>query len=180
MLTSAASARQNFFRDGAGNASHKVFPETVTVGGCCPPPMRETHHRAKEFRTIKQGSFYGGGGGLVGSSPSPPTPPPAPSSGVELFEAPKAPKTFVGLNQLALKGLEKICDQPKARKKIWPSPPKDLYPAEANVHRDARYFMGKTWARPKTTKKVLNNGWRFCGGWRRLAVGGWRLAVGGP
>ena len=42
--------------------------------------------------------------------------------------------------------------------------------------------MVKTWVRHKTTKALLNNGWRLAavgGGWR-LAVGGWRLAVVGP
>ena len=47
-------------------------------------------------------------------------------------------------------------------------------PTETNVHGDALCFMGKTWARHKTTEAVLNNVWRFA------AVGGcWRLAVGG-
>ena len=48
-------------------------------------------------------------------------------------------------------------------------------PTETNVHGDALRFMGKTWARHKTTETVLNNGWPLAavGGWRRLAVGGW-------
>ena len=47
-------------------------------------------------------------------------------------------------------------------------------PTETNVHGDALCFMVKTWARQKTTEALLNNGWRLA------AVGGWRLAGGGP
>ena len=64
-----------------------------------------------------------------------------------------------------------------------------MTPTERDVRGDTTLcFMGKTWARHKTTETVLNNGWRLAavggwwlavGGWR-LAVGGWRLAVGGP
>ena len=41
---------------------------------------------------------------------------------------------------------------------------------ETNAHGAALCFMVNTYAKPNTTEKVLNNGWR-------LAVGGWRLAV---
>ena len=43
---------------------------------------------------------------------------------------------------------------------------------ETNVHGGALCFMVKTWARHKTTEKVLNDGWR-------LAVGCWRFVVPG-
>ena len=54
-------------------------------------------------------------------------------------------------------------------------------PTETTVHGDALCFMGKTWARHKTTEIVLNiEQWLAVGGGWRLAVGcGWRLAVGG-
>ena len=48
-------------------------------------------------------------------------------------------------------------------------------PTETNVHGDALRFMGKTWARHKTTETVLNNGWRLAavgGGWRLVVPGG--------
>ena len=57
-----------------------------------------------------------------------------------------------------------------------------IMPTETNLHGDALCFMVKTWARHKTTKALLNSGWRLVavGGWGRLAVGGgWQLAVGG-
>ena len=70
-------------------------------------------------------------------------------------------------------------------------------PTQTNAHGEALCFMVKTWARDKTTKPVLNNGWRLApfvgwrlvavgggwslvavgGSWRRLVVGGWRLVV---
>ena len=54
-------------------------------------------------------------------------------------------------------------------------------PTKANVHGDTLCFMVKTWAGHKTTKTLLNVGWRLAvGSWRLAAVGGWRLAaVGG-
>ena len=52
-------------------------------------------------------------------------------------------------------------------------------PTETNLHGDALCFMGKTWARHKTTEAPLSNGsWLVAvGGWRLLAVGGGRLVV---
>ena len=46
-----------------------------------------------------------------------------------------------------------------------------VMPTETNLHGNALCFTVNTWARPKTTETVLSNGWR------RLAVGGWRLVV---
>ena len=44
----------------------------------------------------------------------------------------------------------------------------------------APHVVSPSWARHKTTETVLKNGWRSVavgGGWWRLVVGGWRLAV---
>ena len=46
---------------------------------------------------------------------------PPPQGGAEFFEAPKAPKTTFGLNELAPKAPEKIFDRPKARRNICPN-----------------------------------------------------------
>ena len=72
------------------------------------------------------------------------------------------------------------CPEAQIRKGFVP-------PTEMNVHRDALCFMGKTWARHKTTEAVLSNGWRLAvgglvavgGGCRLAGSGRWRLAVGG-
>ena len=50
-----------------------------------------------------------------------------------------------------------------------------VMPTETNVHGEALCFMVNTWAIHKTTEALLPNN---C--WRLAAVGGWRLAVGGP
>ena len=49
-------------------------------------------------------------------------------------------------------------------------------PTETTLHGDALCFTAKTWTRHKTTKAILNNGWRLAavGRWWHLAVGGWR------
>ena len=50
-------------------------------------------------------------------------------------------------------------------------------PMQTNVHGDAHCLMAERWTIHKTTETALNNGWRLVAVWRRLAVGGWRLAV---
>ena len=55
-----------------------------------------------------------------------------------------------------------------------------ITPTETNVHGDALCVMVKTWAKHKTTETVLNSGWRLAvGGWRLAVGGGWRLVVPG-